>query len=211
MKTQKFSDMVKSSDFKDMLDADYRLVAIAYVDRFSHTNPEVVVGYRDNDRGLKRNGYLEFPCGGLKEGELTRDAAIREAREETGIHTSPYENSLFSRFQDPTIKEYDQAVTLLDKNGRFWIFSRDTGKGHTGMVHHLEPYHGERPRDTNSDMRNPHFKPLFELLENRDQIMPEVRFVLDIVDDSYFHGETKDRIRLDEEDFEEMMKSLYMP
>lgn len=202
MKSQKISNLVRLPEFAELL-GEYRSVCAAYV----HNDDlgDILIGNRNNKHDPLREGYIALPCGGLEEGESFEDAVIREIKEETYVDAEIQDSNLFSFIPDaPYLKEYGPVVFIINENGKAWTFARDSGIRLAARVFDLHPL--TEPHETNSDLKNPRYEPLNRIIENQVYVMPEERFILDIIAEKRIGERIKDRILLDRKDFSVFMK-----
>ena len=107
--------------------------------------------------------YYVFPGGGVDEGEIPEQAAVREAMEELGIHV--------------TIKQKVAEIELGSKSRQFYFLVEQTGgEFGTGTG---EEYTDSDPNDTDEGVYMPVWMPVDELHLHK-KIFPEeiVKLVL---------------------------------
>ena len=202
MKLQKISELVKLPEFADFL-GKYTPVCAAYV--HNDDLKDILIGNRYNKDDPERDGYIVIPCGRLEDGESFKDAVLRETKEETDVDAEIINSNLFSYSPGaPHIKEYGPVITINNPDGTVWIFARDSGRRLTGKVFDIYPL--SEPHETNSDLRDPRYEQLDSIIRNQMYVMPEERFILDILNEKMMRNEVKGRVHLDEEDFSGFMK-----
>ena len=212
MKIQKFSELVKLPEFEGMADGKYRLVAAGYVHKTTNGEEYVLVGFRNKPSDPLRKNYIVLPCGGLEDNETFKEAVLRETKEETDVDAMFSGCDMFSNLKDaPYLKEYGETVVVMEKNGRGWIYARDSGIKLTGKAFDMIPLSEPDYTKNDSDLAYPHYNPLNILIRNSNIIMPEERWIIETVAEKEFGYDIDGRIKLDDEDFSGFMKDFILP
>ena len=172
--------------FNFLTERPYEPIAWAYVERRKTNGAELLVAE-------KPNGMLVIPGGHIKKHEDSLEAARRECYEETGVQTIVCNDSRRFKREVETyivVKPRGAAVAVVTSWGTnygFWVAYRDKpgkpGKNYRCHIEELNPVEGGEPREmAGSDVKNPRFMPLEEVLGNRHLFTPAVQIFLELLE-----------------------------
>ncbi len=163
------------------LSGDYKNGVAAVVRRDS----QVLVGTRKGARAGRQVDYAVFPAGEIREGEDCRVAARRIAAVQTGV-LGRLEGYGIEHPEHIIVRPGDDVVSVTvpieNSNPLVYVFDVNTGEYFRLSLIEFSAGDDDEPREQNgSDVRNPRFENLAELVSRGESFAPGHEAVLDLL------------------------------